>query len=485
MGPGNGYGTIRQVDPDEEEGGVIYVDWEDENDPTNPMNWAQSKKNLNVAIVSLITFLASLATAMPELGIPELMHEFGSSSSVLASFVVSIYVLGYAIGPMLLAPLSEIYGRTALYHSSNLFFFVTVIICGLSTNLPMLIVFRFLSGCAGAAPVAIGAGTIADTIPPQKRGSAIAVYSLGPILGPVLGPIIGGFFAVHYGWRSVFWCLAVLSAALTLGSFIGLTETHAKTVLRQKARELTRWKSGKVHKSSLDISLPPPGAMLATAMIRPIKIFFLSPVVFFSSIYVAIAYGYLFLMLTTFPSLFLEQYGMKPENLVFTFMPQGVGFLIGMFVSFKYNDRIAMGLKAKHGSLEPEHRLPLMVWSAPLTPIGLFAYGWSAQLQLPWAIPLLSTVLTGTGLLLIMLPLQTYLVDAFTMYAASAIAAATVLRCTFGAFVPLAGGPLYSSLGYGWGTSVLGFISLASLPVPFLLMKYGGALREKYPVRSL
>lgn len=58
MGPGNGYGTIRQVDPDEEEGGVVYVDWEDENDPTNPMNWAQSKKNLNVAIVSLITFLA-------------------------------------------------------------------------------------------------------------------------------------------------------------------------------------------------------------------------------------------------------------------------------------------------------------------------------------------------------------------------------------------------------------------------------------------
>lgn len=87
----------------------------------------------------------------------------------------------------------------------------------------MLIVFRFLSGCAGAAPVAIGAGTIADIIPPQKRGSAIAIYSLGPILGPVLGPIIGGYFAVHYGWRSVFWVLAIL--VCTAIDWHKLTET--------------------------------------------------------------------------------------------------------------------------------------------------------------------------------------------------------------------------------------------------------------------
>lgn len=110
----------------------------------------------------------------------------------------------------LLAPLSELYGRTPLYHASNIIFLITAIICALSRNIATLIVFRFLCGCAGAAPVAIGAGTIADLIPPQARGSAIASYSLGPILGPVLGPVIGGYFAVHFGWRSTFWALAAM-----------------------------------------------------------------------------------------------------------------------------------------------------------------------------------------------------------------------------------------------------------------------------------
>lgn len=142
--------------------------------------------------------------------------------------------------------------------------------------------------------------------------------------------------------------------------------------------------------------------MLLSAMLRPVKIFFMSPVVFLFSIYMAIAYGYLFLMLTTFPSVFLDQYRFPPSALVLTFMPQGLGFLVGMFLSFGYNDKIAMKLKDQHGTLQPEHRLPLMVWSAPLTPIGLFLYGWTAQLQLHWALPLASTILTGSGLLLIM-----------------------------------------------------------------------------------
>lgn len=79
--------------------------------------------------------------------------------------------------------------------------------------------------------------------------------------------------------------------------------------------------------------------------------------------------------------------------------------------------------------------------------------------------------------------IQTYYIDTGKQYAASAMAGLTAIRCLFAAFLPLAGQPLYNNLGLGWGNSVLGFIGLGLIPAPFFIYKYGGWLRERYPVR--
>jgi hypothetical protein len=73
---------------------------------------------------------------------------------------------------------------------------------------------------------------------------------------------------------------------------------------------------------------------------------------------------------------------------------------------------------------------------------------------------------------------STYLVDAYTIYSASAIAANTVLRSLFGALLPLAGSKMYATIGLGWGNSLLGFIALAMVPLPFLFYKYGEQIRN-------
>jgi hypothetical protein len=75
------------------------------------------------------------------------------------------------------------------------------------------------------------------------------------------------------------------------------------------------------------------------------------------------------------------------------------------------------------------------------------------------------------------MPISTYLIDAFTIHAASALAANTILRSLFGAFLPLVGPPLYNKLGLGWGNSLLGFIALAMVPIPLLFWRYGERLR--------
>ena len=151
-----------------------------------------------------------LASSMFAPGVPGLMQEFHSTSTSLASFVVSVYVLGYAFGPIVLAPLSELYGRMPLYHASNVGFVVFTVACALASDLKMLIGFRFVEGVFGSCPITIGGGTIADLFVAETRGKVMALWALGPLMGPVIGPVAGGYLAEAKGWRWVFWVIAMV-----------------------------------------------------------------------------------------------------------------------------------------------------------------------------------------------------------------------------------------------------------------------------------
>lgn len=143
-------------------------------------------------------------------GVPQIMAEFKSSDNMEATFVVSIFVLGFAFGPLIIAPLSELYGRTIVYHVCNSLFVIFSAACALSTNVGMLMAFRFLSGFAGVAVVTCGSGSIADVMPPEQRGRSMALWSLGPLLGPVIGPVCAGFLIEAKGWRWVFWIITIV-----------------------------------------------------------------------------------------------------------------------------------------------------------------------------------------------------------------------------------------------------------------------------------
>jgi MFS family permease len=110
-------------------------------------------------------------------GVSDVMREFNVTSSMLGSFVVSVYILGYCFGPFLIAPLSEIYGRVALYHSCNLLFLIFTIACAVAQTMPQLIVFRLLAGMAGVCPLTIGSGTVADMVPKEKRAGIMAIWA--------------------------------------------------------------------------------------------------------------------------------------------------------------------------------------------------------------------------------------------------------------------------------------------------------------------
>jgi len=143
-------------------------------------------------------------------GIPKIMVEFNEFSSTTATFLLSVYILGFAFGPLFVAPLSETYGRSPCYHTGNVLFTVFSVGAALSNSMGMLMAFRFLMGLAGSVPITIGSGSIADVMPVEKRGRAMAAWAMGPLLGPCIGPVAGGYLIAAAGWRWVYWLITIL-----------------------------------------------------------------------------------------------------------------------------------------------------------------------------------------------------------------------------------------------------------------------------------
>ena len=346
--------------------------------------------------------------------VPGLMREFKSTNIELGSFVVSVYVLGYAFGPLLIAPLSELYGRLYLYHACNLLFVILTVACALSSSLNMLIGFRFLAGCAGSAPLTLGGGTIADMIVQEKRGGAMSIWAMGSLIGPVIGPVAGGFLSQAKGWRWVFWVLAIAvsvtqfrcgdnahwsnkAGAITLASLLLLRETYPPTLLERKTRRLCKETGNDKLISKLDSGLSPKD-LIIRSIVRPSKLLLFSPIVLALSSFMAIAYGYLYLLFTTITEVFQGTYGFSQGTVGLTYLGIGLGSIVGL-VAFGISSDLIMKKKSAKGEMKPEYRLPPMIPGAMFIPIGLFLYGWTAEKHVFWLVPIIGTMFVGLGII--------------------------------------------------------------------------------------
>jgi MFS family permease len=163
------------------------VTWDGPDDPENPVNFSKITRWTLILLASAVTIVASLSSSIFAPGVPALMREFESDNETLGSFVVTIYVLGLATGPIFFAPLSELYGRLPVQHAGNIGFLVWTIACALATNLEMLIAFRLVQGIFAAVPMTNGGSIIADTVRQEERGFALAMFTFAVLAGPVIG----------------------------------------------------------------------------------------------------------------------------------------------------------------------------------------------------------------------------------------------------------------------------------------------------------
>ncbi|RAH69839.1 MFS transporter [Aspergillus aculeatinus CBS 121060] len=451
------------------------VDWEGPDDPQCPMTWPLSKKVRQLAGMGVNSLLTPLSSSMFTPGEADVLAEFHTTNSTLGSFVVSIFLLGYVVGPLVIAPLSEMYGRCRLYHICNTLFLIFTIACAVAQTLPQLFVFRFFAGVAGSCPMTLGSGTVADLIPKEKRAGVMAIWAMGPILGPVIGPIAGSFVCANIGWRWVFWIIAIATGVMLIATLFCYRETYSVVLLERKAAHLRKETGNEKYRSKFDRGTPRK-EIFRLAAVRPVKLLFLSPTVLLMALFGAVSYGYLYLMFTTITAIFEEVYGWRQEICGLAYLGFGLGAILGVQVTGYVANRIAAAHTAQ-GRFVPESRLIPCLYGSWLLPIGLFWYGWSADKQVHWIMPIIGTGIFGAGLMCVFLCINTYLVDSYLLYAASVTAANAVLRSLIGALLPLAGPSMYDALGLGWGNSLLAFIALVFCSFPVFYSRYGARIR--------
>ncbi|KAF6838140.1 major facilitator superfamily transporter [Colletotrichum musicola] len=459
------------------------VGWDSQDDPAMPMNFDRRRKWIIIWFLAGITFMTPFASSILAPAIEYFNEDFGNPDLTLGTLPVSIYLLGYAVGPLFLAPLSEIYGRRPVLTAANFFFCAWLIGCALAPSLDTLIVFRFFAGVGGSGCLAIGGGVIADMIPVQERGKALTIWMVGPLIGPTLAPLFGAFIAQDIGWRWSSWIAFIAATPMAIVIAIFNQETNPRVLIDRKVvrlrKELNRPELRSVY---LDTSATAPRSnaqVLLRGLIRPVKMLFLSPIIFSVSLYCAFAYGVLYLLFSTIPLVFSTTYGFSVGNTGLVYIPLGIGYIVGMACFSFLSDRTVVRMtRANDGVFEPEMRLPDCIWFAMLLPVTFFWYGWTAEFKTHWAAPVIGLLPFGIAILGIWQPIQAYIIDAYPSFAASGLAAFTVFRSVVAAFLPMAGPPMYDALGLGWGNSLLGFIAVALIPVPALIYKYGGRLRK-------
>lgn len=281
------------------------------------------------------------------------------------------------------------------------------------------------------------------------------------------------------GWRWDFWIVLAAATPVTLLIAFCTTETSHKVLIERKTVYL-RTQLGQNDITSCYNTSGHRGAMqnLRNNLLRPLKLMVLSPIVFFLSLYIAFIFGVVYLLYTTIPTVFEDTYGWNTGQTGFPYIALGAGNAFAWLLFTIYSDRIVIKLtRTNNGVFTPEMRLITSIPFGLLLPVTLFWYGWSSYFKVHWASTIMSLVPFGIGIVGLFLPISTYLVDSYPIYAASATAANVILRSVVGALLPLAGPPLYASLGLGWGNTLLGFIAIGMVPLPLIFYKFGARLR--------
>jgi len=354
-------------------------------------------------IVSGFAFLGPVSSSIAAPALDTIGADLHIPTGISLQMVLSIYLLTAALGPFILAPCSEIWGRVPVLRLGNLIFVIFTTLCGFATSGPQITAFRFLAGLGGSASLGMGSGVLTDCWRSEERGRGIAIYQLAPVLGPAIGPIAGAYLCQYGSWRWAFWGNAGFCLVLQVVAHFCLKETYPPRLLRVKAeklREATGDVSLKTQWEHDNRTLP---RLLGTSLRRPWILLGTQPIIQLFALYQAFNFGMLYLFISGFPQLWEGRYGMEKGLASLNYISIAAGSLVGVNICGPVTDAIYRRLKKRNGLSEeepglPEFRIPLMVPASLVIPMGIFLFAWSAEAKLHPVVPNVSLGFRGLSM---------------------------------------------------------------------------------------
>lgn len=474
------FGGGKPYPPELPEREEYVVEFDGPNDPLHAQNWPMKKK-LPVAIVlGFVTLAATFGSSIFSTATRIVATEYGVSTEV-GILGVSLYVLGFATGPIFWAPSSELYGRKTPLVISSFGFSIFNIAVAVAKDAQTIFICRFFAGFFGACPLTCVGAVFADMFGNRQRGLAITVFSMTVFSGPFLAPFIGGFIVTsQLGWRWTEYITAIMGFLGLALSLYFLEETYPPVILVNKATDLRRrTRNWGIHAKQEEIEVDL-RELLEKNLSRPMRMLFTEPIVLLLSLYMALLYGLLYLFLTFYPIVFQQIHGFTPGVGGLPFLGMILGQMLAgvymMILQPGYNKKLA----ANNNMPIPEWRLPPVIVGGTFFALGLFWFGWTGySADIHWIAPTLSGLFTGFGFMSIFLQCLNYLIDTYLMFAASAIAANTILRSLAGAGFPLFATQMINGMGVQWAGTLLGCVALACVPMPIFFFLKGAKIRER------
>jgi DHA1 family multidrug resistance protein-like MFS transporter len=463
--------------PDQEE---YVVEFDGPDDPLHAQQWPMKKKIFTAVILGYTTLVSAFTSSIFSTATVDIARIYGVSTEV-GLLGLSFYVLGFAIGPTFWAPLSELRGRRLPLVVAMFGFSIFQIGVAAAKDLQTILLCRFFGGIFGASPLAVVAAVFSDMFDNRTRGLALTVFSMTVFSGPLLAPFIGGFIVESsLGWRWTEWLVAIMGFVAFFLNLFFLEETYPPVILISKAAELRRrTKNWGIHAKQEEVEIDFQ-ELITKNFSRPMRLLFTEPIVLLISIYMAFIYGLLYLFLTAYPIVFQQIHGMSGGIGGLPYFGMIIGMLVaGIYIALT-NPSYNRKLVANNGIPIPEWRLPPVIIGGVSFAGGLFWFGWSGyRADIHWIVPTLSGLLTGFGLLAIFLQSLNYIVDAYLMFAASAIAGNTFLRSLAGAGFPLFSQYMFKALGVNWAGTLLGCVAVVLVPIPVGFYFYGAKIRSR------
>ncbi|KAA1469729.1 MFS general substrate transporter [Dentipellis sp. KUC8613] len=446
---------------------------EPEDDPQELPLYRRWLAVLTIASASICVTCASSAASFTEPGISAEFH-VSREVSILG---ISLFVLGLGCGPLVIGPLSELYGRNAIYRCSFLLFFAFSWPVAFAPNIAVYLIFRFLTGYCGASFLSVAGGSVSDMFHNDHVATPMAVYTISPFIGPELGPLFSGFINQNTSWRWTYYTLLIWIFVQTFALVLIVPETYIPVILKWKAQRLRKETGNSKWWAPLEKTNTNLARSLLASCYTPFEIIFYERMALLLNLWTSVILGILYLAFQAFPIIFERGHGFNMQMTGLTFLGIGIGELLGLLTQPLWNRHFRQ-YKEKHGNPPPEIRLIMGQVGGILVPVGLFWLAFTTYRHVHWIAPIIASVPFGMGMYFVFTSTFTYLVVAYRPVAASAMAANSFMRSSFAAGFPLFASQMYDKLGTVGATALLAGLTTIMAPLPFVFYRIGARLRE-------